>query len=453
MKASAVGSSIHGTSYSYIAVQAAYLATYYPAVYWDTAYLRVTSGLDEDDSTNYEKICKAIGDVQTKNIEVRPIDINKSGYMFEPDEENNAILYGLKSLNGCGGEIIQEIVKNRPYSSFEDFLSKTSANRTIILALIKGGAFDRFEDRVELMKRYVRRVSEPKKRLTLQNFKGMIDYDIIPEELSFQKRLFVFNKALRAKKKVDDYYVINYNFYDFYEQFFDVDLLEPFGETTAIQQKIWQKLYTKGMEPAKKYLQEHQQELLDKYNDILFQEQWNKYGAGTISSWEMDSLGYYYHQHELANVRQEWYDIVPYDSLPEEPEVDYTFRRNGRDIPIYKTTRIMGTVIGKNATKATVNLLTRDSGVVTVKFNLDYFAKYNRRITENVGGVNKVIEPGWFNKGNLLIVNGYKNGGMFRSKRYKKSNYHQLYKITSINGSAMTSTHLRYGETEDENDA
>lgn len=387
-----------------------------------------------------------------RGVKVEPIDINRSGYMFEPDEERNTILYGLKSLNGCGGEIIQEIVKNRPYSSFEDFLSKTSANRTTVLALIKGGAFDCFEDRVELMKRYVRQISEPKKRLTLQNFKGMIDYDIIPEELSFQKRLFVFNKALRAKKKVDDYYVINYNFYDFYEQFFDVDLLEPFGETTAIPQKTWQKLYTKGMEPAKKYFQEHQQELLDKFNNILFQEQWNKYGTGTISSWEMDSLGYYYHQHELANVRQEWYDIVPYDSLPEEPEVDYTFRRNGRDIPIYKTTRIMGTVIGKNATKATVNLLTRDSGVVTVKFNLDYFAKYNRRITENVGGVNKVIELGWFNKGALLIVNGYKNSGMFRSKRYKKSNYHQLYKITSINGSTITLTHLRYGETEDEND-
>lgn len=444
---------IHSLAYSYIGLQTVYLATYFPVVYWNTACLRVDAGLEEDASSNYDKIAKAVGNMIARGVKVEPIDINRSGYMFEPDEEHNTILYGLKSLNGCGGEIIQEIVKNRPYSSFEDFLSKTSANRTTILALIKGGAFDRFEDRVELMKRYVRKVSEPKKRLTLQNFKGMIDYDIIPEELSFQKRLFVFNKALRAKKKVDDYYVINYNFYDFYEQFFDVDLLEPFGETTAIQQKIWQKLYTKGMEPAKKYLQEHQQELLDKYNDILFQEQWNKYGAGTISSWEMDSLGYYYHQHELANVRQEWYDIVPYDSLPEEPEVDYTFRRNGRDIPIYKTTRIMGTVIGKNATKATVNLLTRDSGVVTVKFNLDYFAKYNRRITENVGGVNKVIEPGWFNKGNLLIVNGYKNSGMFRSKRYKKSNYHQLYKITSINGSAMTSTHLRYGETEDENDA
>ena len=52
--------------------------------------------------------------------------------------------------------------------------------------------------------------------------------------------------------------------------------------------------------------------------------------------------------------------------------VEYTFRRNGRDIPIYKTQRIMGTVIGKNNTKATVNLLTVDSGVVTVKFNLDY---------------------------------------------------------------------------------
>ena len=67
----------------------------------------------------------------------------------------------------------------------------------------------------------------------------------------------------------------------------------------------------------------------------------------------------------------------------------------------------MGTVIGKNNTKATVNLLTVDSGVVTVKFDLDYFAKYNRRISENVGGVNKVMEQGWFQRGTLIVVSSF----------------------------------------------
>lgn len=438
---------IHSLAYSYIGLQTVYLATYFPIVYWNTACLRVDAGLEEDAATNYDKIAKAVGNMIARGISVRPVDINRSSYMFEPDEETNSILYGMKSLNGVGGEVIESIIQKRPYTSLQDFLDKTNSNKTVTLSLIKAGAFDQFGDRKEVLAQYLRQVSEPKKRLTMQNFKGLIDNNLVPQELTFQKRLFIFNKALRANKKVDDMYAINYNYYDFYEKFFDIDLLEPIGNTLGIKQKTWQKLYTKAMEPAKKYLQEHQQEMLDKYNNILFQEQWNKYAAGNESTWEMDSMGYYYHEHELANVRQEWYNIYEYKDLPEEPQVEYTFRRNGRDIPIYKTCRIMGTVIGKNNTKATVNLLTVDSGVVTVKFNLDFFAKYNRRISENVDGVNKQMESGWFNRGSLIVVNGFKRSGQFFSKKYKNTPSERLYKITQINlDGTIIMTAKRYGE-------
>ena len=426
-------SSIHGTSYSYIAVQAAYLATYFPSVYWNTAYLRVISGLDEDDSTNYVKTAAGVGDVISHGISVKPIDINRSSYLFEPDEATNSILYGMKALNGVGGEIIESIIQNRPYISLQDFIDKTKSNRTVTLSLIKAGAFDQFGDRTKILEEYVRQVSEPKSRLTMQNFKTLMDTNLLPPELDFQKRLFVFNKALRSNKKVDSFYIINYNYYDFYEEFFDIDELEPVYDTLGIDQKKWQKMYTKAMEPAKKYIQEHQQELLDALNDSLFREQWNKYAAGNESTWEMDSMGYYYHEHELANIHQSWYNIQEYNKLPNEPEVEYTFRRNGRDIPIYKTQRIMGTVIGKNNTKATVNLLTVDSGVVTVKFDLDYFAKYNRRISENVSGVNKIVETGYFIRGKKIVVNGYRRGGMFKCKAYKKTPSEPLYLITQIN--------------------
>lgn len=445
---------VHGYSYSLIACQCAYLAAYYPIVYWNTACLRVDAGIEEEDSTSYDKIAKAIGNMVARGVSVVPVDINRSGYFFEPDEDNNAILYGMKSLNGVGGEIIDTIIKNRPYTSLQDFIDKTKSNKTVTISLIKSGAFDQFGDREKIFADYLRQQSNPKTKLTMQNFKGLMEADLLPQDLDFQKRLFVFNKALRANKKVEDIYVVNYNYYDFYEQFFDVDELEPIYDTLGINQKKWQKMYTKAMEPAKKYIQEHQQELLDKMNNSLFQEQWNRYAAGNVSAWEMDSMGYYYHEHELAKVKQSWYNIYEYDNLPDEPEVEYTFKRNGRDIPIFKTCRIMGTVIGKNNTKATVNLLTVGSGVVTVKFDLDYFAKYNRRISENVGGVNKVVETGFFNRGVKLVVNGYKRGNLFRAKAYRKSPSKQLYRITEIrDDGTMCMTHLRYGETEDENDA
>lgn len=382
-----------------------------------------------------------------RGIKVLPVDINRSGYMFEPDEATNSIYYGMKSLTGVGGEAIQEIIENRPYTSIEDFESKvSSSNKTMIVALIKSGAFDQFSERKDLMEQYLRRVSEPKKRITLQNFNGLVELGLLPEELEFQRRVFVFNKALKAKKKSGEYFVINYNFYDFYEKFFDVDLLEPYEGTTAIPQKTWQKLYTKAMEPAKKYFQEHQQELLDAYNDVLFQEQWNKYAKGTYSTWEMDSLGYYYHEHELANVDLAAYGVIPYSSLSPEAEVDYTFKKNGSEIPVRKIFRIAGTVIGKNNTKATVDILTIESGVVTVKFNLEYFAKYNRRISDIINGENKVVENGWFNKGAMLLIAGYRNGDMFRSKVYKKTSYPQLSKVTNVNGRFLEITDKRYGE-------
>lgn len=390
---------------------------------------------------------KAVGDIQHHNIKVLPVDINRSGYMFEPDEATNSIYYGMKSLTGVGGEAIQEIVENRPYISIEDFESKvSSSNKTMIIALIKSGAFDQFGERKELMEQYLRKVSEPKKRLTLQNFKGLIELNLLPQELELQRRVFVFNKALKARKKVGEYFIINYNFYDFYEQFFDLDLLEPVEGTTAILQKTWQKLYTKAMEPAKKYIQEHQEELLKAYNDILFQQQWDKYAKGTYSTWEMDSLGYYYHDHELARVNLAAHGVVPYSSLTTEPKIEYTFNKNGKEFPVYELTRIAGTVIGKNNTKATVDILTVDSGVVTIKFNLEYFAKYNRRISDIIDGESKVVEAGWFTKGTILLITGWRNGDMFRSRTRKKTKYPQLCKVTKIKGQFIEVTDKRYGE-------
>lgn len=438
---------IHSLAYSYIGLQTVYLATYFPSVYWNCACLRVDAGLEEEDGSNYAKIAKAIGNMQNHGIKIAPININKSGYMFEPDEKDNAILYGLKGLNGVGGEMINTIINNRPYASVADFVEKTGANKTCTIALIKAGAFDEFGDRADIMRQYLSQVSEPKKRLSMQNFKMLADANLLPQDLDFQKRLFVFNKALRTYKKDGDCYIVNYNYYDFYEEFFDVDELEPIYDTLGILQKKWQKMYTKAMEPAKAYIKEHQQELLDAINASLLQEQWDKYAQGNVSAWEMDSMGYYYHEHELAIVRPKLYNIVSYNELPDEPEVDYVFRRNGREIPIYKTHRIMGTVIGKNNTKATVDILTVDSGVVTVKFNLDFFAKYNRRISDVVDGASKVVENGWFGKGEKIVVNGYKRSDQFVSKKYKNTLSERLYKITQINSDGtIIMTAKRYGE-------
>lgn len=427
-------SRIHGLAYSFVGLQTVYLATYFPSVYWNTACLRVDSGLDEDASSNYNKIAKAVGTVMNRGINVSLIDINKSQYMFEPDEESDTILYGMKALNGCGGDVIQEIVEHRPYSSWQDFVEKIKPNKTVMISLIKAGAFDQFDERKNIMREYVWSVCEPKKRLTLQNFNALIEANLIPQEINFQKRVFVFNKALKANCKFEDYYSLKSdNYYKFYTKFFDVDLLEPLGNKVGIKQKTWKKLYDEAMKPAKEYLKNHQDELLDKLNNSIFDTIWNKYAQGNYSSWEMDSLGMYYHKHELSGVDNKIYEIESFKNLPTSPEVETTFKRKGAEIPIYKLHRIAGTVIAKDDMHSSISVLTVDSGVVTVKMNRDYYAMYNRRISEiQKDGTKKVIEQGWFSKGTLVVLQGIRRGDSFFLKNYKKSAYHQLYKITEI---------------------
>ena len=444
---------IHSLAYSFVGLQTIYLATYFDPVYWNTACLRVDAGLDEDASSNYGKIAKAVGNIIHHGIPMSLIDINKSGYMFEPDVETGSIIYGLKGLSGVNGETIQEIINNRPYEGVEDFQNKVKIKKPVLISLIKSGAFDKFGDREQIMKEYIWSICEPKKRITLQNFNGLMERNLIPAELDFEKRLFVFNKALKAYCKVNDYYLIKDNFYDFYEEFFDVDLLEEFEEGLVIKETVWKKIYTKGMDKARNYFREHQQELLDQLNNTLFQENWNKYAEGTLATWEMDSLGFYYHDHPLKNINKEIYNIKAYASLPENPEIERKFKRNGVDIPLFKTCRIIGTVVAKEDNKSCISLLTPESGVVTVKMSREYYARINRQISEiQADGHKKVMEKGWTSKGNLLMVNGFKRSGMFFTKTYKHTKSHQVYHIDKINeDGTIEITHCRWGEGTEEN--
>ena len=205
------------------------------------------------------------------------------------------------------------------------------------------------------------------------------------------------------------------------------------------------------MTPAKQYISKHKEELLDKLNESLFQETWDKYAEGNYSSWEMSSLGFYYHSHELENINEDAYGIVEFNSLLEEPVIEKELKKLDRIIPIFATTRICGTVIAKDDSKNSISILTKNSGVVNIKFTLDYYAKYNKRISElGEDGVKHVKEPGWFSRGTLVVINGFRRGNTFVAKTYKKTNSHQLYRITSLNKNGLIEmTNQRYGEEGD----
>lgn len=446
----------HTLGYSLVALQEMNLAYKYPIIFWNCANLIVDSGTIEgidDKTSDYNKIARAVNKNKLAGIKVSLIDVNKSELSFTPDAETNTIHYGLGGLQGIGNEVAQMIIDNRPYDSVEDFMDKTKVNKTVMVSLIKSGAFDQFGKRKDIMKQYLYTTINPKKRLTMQNFNALIENSLMPQKLKFQKQVFNFNKGLKKDCKYNtDYFALDGVYYKFYVKFFNEDNIEPIDNKLCLNKKTWKKEYDSVMSVAKQYITDNQQELLDKLNNKMLKDAWNKYAAGTISHWEMESLGMYYHKHELTNIDNSLYDIIDYTRLDRTPIVDYTFKRNGAEIPIFKTFKIAGTVIAKDEMHSQITLLTT-TGVVEVKMSKEYFSQYNKRISEiRPDGTKKIMEQGFFQRGMMLVCNGIRRGDTFVLKAYKRKGnvQHQLYKITKINkDGTIEMTNNRYGENVD----
>lgn len=446
---------IHAIAYSIIGYQTAYIATKFNPIYWNTACIIVNSGGLEDKSADYGKIAKALCTSLKNGINVSLLDVNKSSLTFKPNIETNTIMYGFKALSGLNNETIHQIIENRPYVGIKDFMNKNSnLNKRQMLSLIKSGGFD-FDtqldnDRKKIMVYYLISQAKLKTTLNMRNYQFLIKNKLLPktQEFDFCERLFYINKDLKKNNMVFNDYLLN-----FYNEFFDYEYLDFDEDGKAfINDKVWKKLYDTEMLYVKEYIKENLDELLDKVNFILLKELWDKYGKGSLSHWEMDSMCFYYHDHELKYVNKEKYGIVDYDSLSEEPEVDKSYTRGNITYNTYNLHSIIGTVIGKNDTKSIVTLLTVNGDVVSVKFTREYYARYNKQISElNMDGTKSIVEKSWFTRGSLIMVTGFRRGDQFISKTYKKTLVHQLYKILNVdeNGN-ITLKHNRYGEISNE---
>lgn len=446
----------HSLPYSFVGIQTIILARKFDPIYWNTACLIVNSGATDEDlegTTNYGKIAKAIGDIRAAGIKVSTADINKSKFGFSPDMGEGEILYGLKGLLNVGDDVIADIIEHRPYSSFEDFLGKVKANKQAVISLIKGGAFDKFGERKYIMVQYLWMNCDKKKRITLQNMNGLIQRGLLPATLSFEGKVFEFNRYLKnVCKSIDGYYVLDDRAYGFMNQAFGEVPLEIYDYGYALNQKLWDKVYQGQMDNVREWMKQNQDEVLYQLNKTIFEEEWKKYASGNYSSWEMEALCFYYHEHELKNVNRARYGISNFFSLPEEPIVEKTFKRGGAEIPIYRLNRICGTCIAKNKTKGTVSLLTPE-GVVEVKFRNEYFSMFDKQISvRGADGVKHVVEKSWFNRGSMIMVTGIRRGDDFIPKKYATTVGHQLYKIDSIapNGSLALRGERATGEAEDE---
>lgn len=385
---------------------------------------------------DYGRIATAIGKIRAQGIDVASPDVNKSTYTFSPDVEHNTIRYGLSGITRIGEDVIKTIIANRPYSSLEDFTSKVKLTKPQMVNLIKSGAFDNIcEDRTTVMAEYVDSIADKKKRMTLQNLAMLIDHNLIPSEYDFEVKVFNFNKYLKKYCKVENDFGLTDYPLDFYQQHFDIDLLTFSSDGTAakIPQKAWDKIYQKYMDTMRAFIKENNSYLLDTLNEQLVNEVWDKYCQGSLSKWEMDSVNFYSHPHELATLRNSTYGIADFFKLPTEPEVERTFpTRDGRIIPMFKLEKIAGTVLDKNKAKKTIELLTT-TGVVSVKV-YGVFSEYDRQISmrDLYTGKKKVLEKSMFARGNKLIITGIRQGDSFIAKMYKNTPGHRIVQILNV---------------------
>tara|TARA_R100001591_G_scaffold55911_1_gene65708 strand:+ start:1 stop:2787 length:2787 start_codon:yes stop_codon:yes gene_type:complete len=131
----------HAVSYSIISYQCAWLWNYYPAE-WMAAFL------DKEPETRKEK---AINIAKQYGFNIAPLDVNKSGTVWEISEDGKTLIQPLTSIKGLGMAAIEQILANRPITNAEDLLfneniTYSKLNKKSLDALCRGGALDNIVD-------------------------------------------------------------------------------------------------------------------------------------------------------------------------------------------------------------------------------------------------------------------------------------------------------------------
>ena len=486
---------LHSVAYTIILIQQLNLVYYFPPIYWNTAVLMVESGAVDretcDDSdieakertTNYGEIAKAIGKLQAKKINISLPYVNKAGQGFLPNEENNEIIFGFKGIMKINNETAQTIMQNRPYANLKDFherlvlvkkevtlkTGKTQMRSLIAegqtIMLIKAGAFDKIENksREKILEDYLRLLNPSKQKLNSKDIAKIAEMGIIPSNLKEEIKFYNFREYLMSMPKQKDEQTKTITWYKVHDEFNEED--------TEYANNFFMENFANEMEENKDYKYDEEgyllialgtprkgsfefvyrskiaqlnkwintEECINTYTNNIFQNIKNEYMQGNISSWEMASMNYYYNVHELAGIDHNKYGVVDFNDLPEEPVVIGFTKYKGLQYPKFQLNRIVGTVLDRDKNKHSVTILT-PTGVVVLKFYAGQFSFYDKTISKDVGIADEngkikkvVLENGWFSRGSLIMVTGFRRGDIFKPKRYKNSIYqHALSKIVEV---------------------
>jgi len=129
----------HSTAYALLAYQTAYLKAHYPVEFM--------AALLTSEMSNSAKLVKYTAECKEMGIRVVPPDINTSELFFQ--SRGGAIHFGLAAIHNVGESALRSVLTAREqeggFRSFYHFCEKVDlrlANKRVLEALIKSGAFD-----------------------------------------------------------------------------------------------------------------------------------------------------------------------------------------------------------------------------------------------------------------------------------------------------------------------
>jgi DNA polymerase III alpha subunit len=205
-----ISANSHAVAYTYISFMLLVLKAHYPLEFF-TAILHFEELAD--------KIKEYKCDAEKHEIKVEALDLNKSKIKFDICDDK--IYFGYANVKGIGEQAAERIVKNQPYSSFSDFISRFGTDESVIKPLIGLEVFQK-ESKPETLYKYYKwhkdikdKRESRKKRFEASIVKNAEECEVIShgdlsEEEKAKKLTDLLKKAERthsgyhAKPTIDD---------------------------------------------------------------------------------------------------------------------------------------------------------------------------------------------------------------------------------------------------------
>lgn len=407
----------HGLAYAILTYYTAYLKCHYPIVFMKTILSYTNDNMD---------ISKYLTQAIDMGISVSNPDINNSILGFKIFK--GSILYGIGSLHQVGEPTVKQMIKNRPYTSFENFLDKNVYNinegeikfdKSSLVSLINSGCFDKLpvnENDVDNSARDVLLIkvlsnSVPQiTKVSTTNISELFDNAIIDvSKFGKEKRIYELHKILLSKKYILDLYEddetitkIKNNYTD---EIYTVD-----NETNKIKidSKKYAKEYDKHLIIIKKDMKDNSDGYAKQINkNRIVSEYINYVHNRDNADLEFESTSFYFQDSWLKSSQEE-YGVDEFNDIPNlnmEEEGYYSKK---------KLYTIVGVLTGKIKLHKEIVLLT-NSGIVIAKLG-DIL--YNSIASD-------------LKRGNKIALSGYVGNGFFRAEYYinNKSNKLNALKV------------------------